>query len=45
MLLEIWIIQVFCKMPWHYVNRRPILGNVNKTYDFHYYFTYNLGIL
>jgi hypothetical protein len=39
----IWIIQVFYKMP--YANCQPILGNVNKAYDFQYYFTYNLGIL
>jgi hypothetical protein len=45
MLPAIWIIQVFCKMPRHYANCRPILGNVNKTYDFQYYFTYNLSNL
>jgi hypothetical protein len=45
MLPAIWIIQVFCKMLMHYINCQPILVNVNKTYDFQYYLTYNLGIL
>jgi len=41
----IWIIQVYCEMSRHYAYCRPILGNINVTYDFKYYFTYNLGIL
>jgi len=43
--MAIWIIQVFCKMPRHYEYCRPILDNINKTYDFKFNFTYNLGIL
>jgi hypothetical protein len=45
MLSEIWIIQIFCKVPRHYANCQSMLGKVNITYDFQYYFTYNLGIL
>jgi hypothetical protein len=45
MLPVIWIIQVFRKIPRHNENCRLILCNVNKTYDFQYYFTYNLDIL
>jgi hypothetical protein len=45
MLLVIWIIQVLYKMLRHYANCQLILDNVNKTYDFQYFFTYNLGIL
>jgi hypothetical protein len=43
MLPAMWIIQVFYIMPRHYTNCRLILGNVNKAYDYQYYFTNNVG--
>lgn len=45
MLLEIWINLIFCKIIKYYAYYQPVFGIVNKTYNFQYYFTNNIGIL